>query len=248
MPSPHTLPERISHKLARSFPSRRVDFVPTRPIVSFTFDDVPLSARENGAAVLERHGVRGTFFAAGGIAGGDHDGQRMLDADDYRDLVSRGHEIGHHTFSHRTPWTLGLGYAGDLVRNDIFLAPIVGSAPRNFAFPYGRSSPRARSLVGRRFRSSRGVESGINRQASDLDLLRAVGIEGHMRLEQLTPWIDDLVRASGWLVFLTHDVQDHPSPYGTTPDILDALVTQSLSIGAEVLTVDAALDRLGVPA
>lgn len=248
MPSPNSLPERITHKLARSFPARRVDFAPARPIVSFSFDDVPVSALVNGAEVLERHGVRGTFFVAGGIAGGEHDGQPMLTTDDYRDLVRRGHEIGHHTFTHRTPWTLGRDYSADLVRNDIYLAPILGTAPRNFAFPYGRSSPGARDLVARRFRSSRGVETGINRQASDLDLLRAVGIEGHMRAEDMTRWIDELSASPGWLIFLTHDVQERPSSFGTTPDILDALVAHAIASGAEVLTIDAALDRLKVPA
>jgi peptidoglycan/xylan/chitin deacetylase (PgdA/CDA1 family) len=247
MPSPHSLPERLSHKLARSFPARRADLVPSRPIVSFSFDDVPVSALRNGAGVLERHGVRGTFYVAGGIAGADHDGQPMLSAGDYRDLAARGHEIGHHTFTHRTPWTLGRHYSADLMKNDIFLAPILGTAARNFAFPYGRSSPRARSLVAQRFRSSRGVENGINRQSSDLDLLRAVGIEGHMRAAQLIPWIDDVANNPGWLIFLTHDVQSEPSAFGTTPDILDALVCRALERGAEVLTVDAALDRLEVP-
>lgn len=246
MPSPHSLPERISHKLARSFPARRADFAPARPIISFSFDDVPVSALVNGAQVLERHGVRGTFFVSGGIAGADHDGQPMLTAGGYRNLVQRGHEIGHHTFTHQTPWSLGREYSADLVRNDIFLAPILGVAPRNFAFPYGRSSPNARDLVARRFRSARGAEVGINRQGSDLDLLNAVGIEGHMRADELTHWIDELAAAPGWLIFLTHDVQDQPSPYGTTPAILDALVSHSIASGAEVLTVDAALDRLGV--
>ncbi|MEO7222415.1 MAG: polysaccharide deacetylase family protein, partial [Devosia sp.] len=140
MRSPNSLPERVSHKLARNFPARRVDFAPTRPIVSFSFDDVPVSALVNGAQVLERHGVRGTFFVSGGIAGTALDGQPMLTTDDYRDLVRRGHEIGNHTFTHRTPWALGRDYSADLVRNDVYLAPILGTAPRNFAFPYGRSS------------------------------------------------------------------------------------------------------------
>lgn len=247
MPSPNTLPERFDHKLARSFPARRIDAVPERPIISFSFDDVPVSALSNGAAILERYGVRGTFYAAGGLAGTTHEGQSMLKDDGYRELVQRGHEIGHHTFAHRTPRALGRGYAADLVENDTYLEPILGGPAHNFAYPYGRSSSAARDLVARRFRSGRGVENGINRSASDLDLLRAVGIEGHMQASELMPWIDDVIASPGWLIFLTHDVQERPSVFGTTPAILDALVARSIASGAEVLTVDAALDRLGVP-
>lgn len=247
MPSPNTFPERLDHRLARSFPVRRFDFAPKRPIVTFSFDDVPVSALVNGAAVLEKHGVRGTFFAAGGVSGAALDGQPILSDAQYRDLNLRGHEIGHHTFTHRTPRRLGRDYAADLLRNDIYLSPLVGGAVRNFAFPYGRSSLRARDLVAQRFRSSRGVENGINRAGSDLDLLRAVSIGGDMRVDDLRRWIDEAVASPGWLIFLTHDVQEQPSAYGTTPAILDELVAGALTGGAEVLTVDAALDRLGVP-
>lgn len=246
MPSPNTLPERVEHKLARSFPLRRVDIAPARAIVSFSFDDVPVSALSNGADVLERHGVRGTFYAAGGIDGREFDGQEMLSDTGYRDLAQRGHEIGHHTFSHRTPWALGRDYAQDLARNDSYLAPILGGPARNFAYPYGRSSPGARKLLSQRFRSSRGVETGINRLASDRDLLRSVGVLGGSATADLVRWIDDAVAAPGWLIFFTHDVQERPSPYGTTPAVLDALVAHAIANGAEVFTVDAALDRLGV--
>jgi peptidoglycan/xylan/chitin deacetylase (PgdA/CDA1 family) len=245
MPSPHTLRERIGHKLAKSFPMRRADFAPERPIVSFCFDDVPASALE-GACVLERYGVHGTFYATGGVSGGQFDGHTILSEADYRDLRQRGHEIGHHTFTHRTPVALGRDYAKDLAQNDAYLNAILGAPVRNFAFPYGRSSRAAQKLVTRRFRSSRGVENGVNRRGSDLDLLRAVGIGGDMTLATLTTWIDDAVAAPGWLIYFTHDVQERPSDYGTTPAILDGLVGAALAGGAEVLTVDAALDRLGV--
>lgn len=246
MPSPNSIAERIDHKLARVFPARRMDFTPSRPIVSFSFDDVPVSALTNGARILERHGVRGTFFVAGGLAGRQHDGQSILAAEDYRSLKASGHEIGHHTYSHRTAWSLGRGYAADLERNTAYLSALLPDAARNFAFPYGRATLSGREAVRRRFRSARGVENGINRIGSDLDLLHAVGIESHMHADELRPWIDDVARSPGWLIFLTHDVQDAPGPYGTTPAVLDTLVAHAIARGCDVLTVDAALDRLGV--
>ena len=38
-------------------------------VVSFTFDDFPRSAWSNGGAVLEEYDVRGTYYAAMGLAG-----------------------------------------------------------------------------------------------------------------------------------------------------------------------------------
>lgn len=246
MPSPHSIAERIDHKLARVLPARRMDFAPDRPIVSFTFDDVPVSALVNGAGILESHGVRGTFYVAGGIAGQEHDGQTMLTAEGYRELTASGHEIGHHTFTHRTAWSLGSAYAADAKHNDEYLGAILQAPARNFAFPYGRATYAGRNIIRHRFRSARGAENGINRVGSDLDLLHSVGIESHMRIEGLRHWVDDAVRSPGWLIFLTHDVQEAPSPYGTTPAVLDELVGHAIAKGCDVLTVDAALDRLGV--
>jgi peptidoglycan/xylan/chitin deacetylase (PgdA/CDA1 family) len=170
----------------------------------------------------------------------------MLDEAGYRELVSRGHEIGHHGFAHRTPSALGAGYRRDLDRNDIYLASIVDADARNFAFPYGRSSLGARKLVGERFRSARGVEMGVNRAASDFDLLRAVQMQSHSTADGLTRWIDDVVAAPGWLIYLTHDVKDDASEYGVRPDLLDHVVSYAIAAGCEVLTVDAALDRLEI--
>lgn len=246
MPSPNSFAERVAHQLARRFPVRQIDIAPERPIVSFSFDDVPVSALVNGAAILERHGVHGTFYAAGAVAGGELDGQPILGEADYRALAARGHEIGHHTFSHRTAWAMGRNYATDLDRNDAFLAPINAVAARNFAYPYGRASLWTRGQIGRRFRSARGVETGINRNDTDLDLLRAVGIEGHMAAGDVLTFIDDVAAHPGWLIYLTHDVQERPSRFGTTPAILETLVRHALARGCEVLSVDEALDRLGV--
>lgn len=247
MPSPNTLAERISHKVVRAFPGRRIDIAPSRPIVSFSFDDVPVSALENGAAVLERHGVRGTFYVSGGIAGATHDGHLMLSTADYRALHERGHEIGHHTFSHRTPWMLGSRYGSDIARNDAYLADIVERPARNFAFPYGRSSITGRDIAKRRFRSARGVERGVNREDTDLYLLKSVLASNHLRAIDLVKWVDDVIATPGWLIFFTHDVQDQPTEYGTTPAIFDELVATAVSGGCDVLTIDEALDTLGVP-
>ena len=68
--------------------------------MSFTFDDVPASAYTNGAAVLEDHGVHGTFYIAAGTLGDMDTDWRVIDREQVRALHARGHEIGCHTYSH----------------------------------------------------------------------------------------------------------------------------------------------------
>ncbi|HEX4298121.1 MAG TPA: polysaccharide deacetylase, partial [Devosia sp.] len=110
----------------------------------------------------------------------------------------------------------------------------------------GLTSPRAQRLLGARFRSSRGVHGGINRGRADPDYLGSVEIRGHSQLEEMTAWVDDVVATPGWLIFFTHDVNDPPSEYGCPPDLLDGLAGYAVSAGCALLTVDAALDRIGV--
>ena len=240
------LADRIVNKVARSLPRRKTLIEPVRPIVTFTFDDVPESALTNGARILEQHGVRGTFYVAGGLAGRNHDGQIMLDAEAYRAMAQNGHELGHHTFTHKTPRRLGGAYRRDLDQNDAYLATVTDSFARNFAFPYGLTSPGAQRAVDRRFRSGRSVLPGINRGLVDPGFLLSVDIRAGTDPAWLEGWIDDAVTTPGWLIFLTHDVKNPPSEYGCRPETLDRLVAHALASGCEVLTVDAALDRLEV--
>lgn len=247
MHSAFSFMDRLANGIARATPRRRIDIALERPIVSFSFDDVPETALSNGARILEDHGVRGTFYVAGALAGGFYEGQPMLGTSDYRELANRGHEIAHHTFSHLKPRELGWGYAADLDLNDDFLGEITDEPVRNFAFPYGLSAPWARRELRGRFRSGRSAEKGINRGTTDLDYLWAVDLNGRSSDAEMLGWIADAARESGWLIYLTHDVKDPPSPFGCRPSTLTQLVTRALDIGAEILTVDKALDRLGAP-
>lgn len=63
------LVDRVANRLIWRLASKPRDVITDAPLVSFTFDDVPDTALHNGAAILERHGVRGTFYIAGGLRG-----------------------------------------------------------------------------------------------------------------------------------------------------------------------------------
>lgn len=246
MSSAFGLVARVANRVARSLPRQLVTIAPERPIISFTFDDIPVSAGCEGVAILERHNVLGTFYVAGGLAGLDHDGQVMLDPAGYVRLAAAGHELAHHTFSHRSPTALGPRYGDDLERNDIFLDGVDPKARRNFAFPYGLTSPNGQREVDRRFRSGRGVMPGINRGPTDLGHLNSVEIRPNCDTGELQSWIDGAATPPGWVIYFTHDVQDEPTKYGCRPAVLEQLIRHALDSGCEILTVDKALDRLGV--
>ena len=88
----------VLRRAARHHRSKPFAMRNTAPLVSFTFDDVPASAYTNGAAILEDHGLRGTFYIASGTLGETDTDWRVIDRDQVRALHDRGHEIGCHTF------------------------------------------------------------------------------------------------------------------------------------------------------
>jgi peptidoglycan/xylan/chitin deacetylase (PgdA/CDA1 family) len=250
LPAPiDRLAGRLTNRLIRATPWRTMQVPTQEPIVSFTFDDVPDSALDSGAAILEAHGARGTFYIAGGLAGRVEPDRTLIDAAGCRQLAARGHEIGCHTYSHQNSRHLSRSVlAADLARNARYL-DAVDPRPgrRNFAYPYGSGSLVKRAMLADAFRTCRAAGDAINRGLTDPTFLRGVEIrqpEDHVF--GLTRWVDALVADPGWLIFFTHDISPTPTPYGCTAAAFDRLVTHAVERGCRVLTVDAALDRMAL--
>jgi chitin deacetylase len=66
---------------------------PYRKSIALTFDDGPSESTKEVLDMLDRFGVRATFFMCGANV------QRLPDV--AQEVFCRGHEIGNHTYSHR---------------------------------------------------------------------------------------------------------------------------------------------------
>lgn len=249
MSSKGTLVERISNRLVRHFPTKRVDIKTRTPIVTFTFDDIPQTASSVGAQILDDAGVKGTFYISGSFIDAVEDGEQMVTSADCKSLVERGHELACHTFSHRKLISFSKQeLQSDLVKNERALSTFdQRQAMRNFSVPFGKAYLPSQGALKRRFSSSRGILPGVNRQNADLYNLLAVELrpDAHF-LEIADYWLNSVIENPGWLIFFTHDVSENPSFYGCPKQRLEALVQKSLTAGCRVLTVDAALEELGL--
>ncbi|WP_159586924.1 polysaccharide deacetylase family protein [Chelativorans xinjiangense] len=216
------------------------------PLVTFTFDDVPETALTNGAAILERHGARGTFYVAGGIASRVERDRTLISREGCRELSMRGHEIGCHTFAHRKLRSLGADLEADLERNAAYLSAAGVEPPiRNFAFPYNAAWPLARPTLRARYLTCRGAGEAINRGKVDHLMLKAVEIrqpEAYAR--SATRWVDDVAATPGWLIFFTHDIADTPTQFGCTPETFEHLVAYSAK-SCRIVTIGEAVALLG---
>jgi peptidoglycan/xylan/chitin deacetylase (PgdA/CDA1 family) len=212
-------------------------------MASFTFDDFPVSALRVGGAMLEQRGWRGTYYVVGGLMGTTENGLPMCSPDDVARCVERGHEVGHHTFTHvDCPKTASAALEREFRRNFQALGAL---ASRNFAFPFGASDFRTQQLAGAAFDSCRGNQRGINGAETDLCALKAVALYESRPLDQVLGLIGDARRLGGWIIFYTHDISAMPSPFGCTPDYFDRVATAVVREGLAVGTVAECLARLG---
>lgn len=252
-PNTGSLPTRVvnmaSRFLARQSRSKALAMRGKEPIVTFTFDDVPASACELGAQILERHSARGTFYVAGGGCGtASGGGPRRASIDQLREIWTKGHEIGCHTYSHPAVRYMSSDELGaELDRNQSVLKQIdSGIVVRNFAYPFGDMSLRTKRYLEARFDSCRSGHAGLNSGVADLGALNAWPLQNAcLQREKIAELMAETARARAWLIFYSHDVAERPTEFGVTPDLLDYAVGLAKESGCKLTTVAKGLDLVG---
>jgi peptidoglycan/xylan/chitin deacetylase (PgdA/CDA1 family) len=217
-------------------------------VVSFTFDDFPRSAYTVAGAILDKYGVRATYYVAMGLMGTENHLGEHFRREDLDSLTRDGHELANHTFRHISSRSVGLNeFVQDVEKGASSLRSIQGGgAPRNFAYPFGDVTVRAKKALGSVVTSARGIIGGVNGPEVDLNLLRANGLYGdadcYERAKELVLMNE---RKNSWLIFYTHDVRPQPSRYGCTPELFQAVVALALDRGARLLPVSKVLEGMG---
>jgi peptidoglycan/xylan/chitin deacetylase (PgdA/CDA1 family) len=229
---------------------RPVRVVLDRPIVSISFDDVPLSAFHNGVPLLEAYDARGTFYVCLGIKD-QHRSTGYLGVDEIAELHRRGHEIACHTLSH---YRLSQGNDAELQSdarlNREGIRRFLGHGwPRSFSFPFGELSFEAKKGLAPHYQSLRGNRPGVNSGITDFNCLRAVSLErDNSTSSQLAQWLDLAERRVGWLIVYSHGVLSKPDYYDIRPEALTWLLNDCRRRGLEILPVWRAAEQLAAGA
>jgi peptidoglycan/xylan/chitin deacetylase (PgdA/CDA1 family) len=225
--------------------TRRPARAPQRPMISFSFDDVPVSAAETGARILESRGLKATYYIAAALAGTDSATGRLAEAAAVKRLADAGHEIGCHTYSH-----LDCGQATacdaveDVARNAETLAEWGVGRPTTFAYPFGDVAAGPKRALAGRFDLLRIVRSGVVARGSDLNQAPAVPFEGPGGEALAMRWLSQAARQRAWVILCSHDVSETPTQWGCTPAALERLADAALAAGFDVVTVAEGARRL----
>lgn len=192
--------------------------------VSLSFDDGNGSQLDKGVPILERHGLRATFYLS---LAHQHWQRRLLE---WQAVAAAGHEIGNHSRDHLCPralsrtWGVRLGLedvtleaiAADLDAAQAALTAYFERPPRSFAYPCyadyvgeGRTRASYVPLVAARFAAGRGHgEGGHNPpQTCDLHYLwswKAEGLSG----SELIGRVELGLPRGGWDIFTFHGVDE----------------------------------------
>ena len=195
-----------------------------RAAVSVSFDDGRATQLDVGMPILDRHGVRGTFY----LSLFPHLDARLNDwkaAGEYR-----GHEMGNHTMSHPCSgnfhWAKAKRPLESLTLEDMEwelteankkIREMFGITPTTFAYPcgqtfVGRGLGRLKSyipLVGKHFVAGRGFRNESHNDPTFCDLARVEGYDfDDSPFERAKGFIDLAVQHGGWVVLVGQEVGD----------------------------------------
>lgn len=232
----------IKRKWANVSFGKNVDIRLNEPVISFTFDDAPASAFDNGGGILSKYGFSGTFYIAVSLM---QNADTLFTVPQLEEAIYNHHELGCHTFNHIDLSKTNLKHSiFDIEHNQEAINAIMPDIKfRNFSYPFGAQTRGIKQYLSGQFRSARGIEHGINAGRTDLCNLRAVKLyENKHSLDQIFENIQKAIDHNAWLIFYTHDVSNDPSKHGCSPGYFEAVVKECVAGGFRVATIDEAMD------
>lgn len=188
--------------------------------LSLTFDDARLSQVDKGIPLLDKYGVKATFYLSP-----DNMTQRL---EAWKKAVTDGHDIGNHSILH--PCTGNFAWSKDKALEDYtlqemnmeldsankFIKKMLGIQPVSFAFPCGQTfvgrANMTRSyipVISAKFETGRGwLNEGPNDPAfCDMSQLTGMELDGKS-FEQIKNLIEEAKSKGQWLVLAGHEMNE----------------------------------------
>jgi peptidoglycan-N-acetylglucosamine deacetylase len=190
-----------------------------RVALSLSFDDGRASQVEGGTSLLDRHGVKATFYVTPSSI------EPRLEA--WKRVAAAGHEIANHSLNHpcsgNFPWSRGKaleGYTLDGIEREMTeanrrIADLLGVTPESFAYPCGQTfvgrSTNTRSYVpvaARLFVTARGWLDEAPNDPAYVDFAQLTGIESDGKdFDEILPLIESAAKTGMWVVLAGHEMR-----------------------------------------
>jgi len=191
-----------------------------RAAISITFDDARTSQVDSGTALLDKYGIKATFFVVPPTVEDRLDG--------WKKVVANGHEIGNHTINHpctgNFSWSAKNAlenYSLDDMRDELIecnkrIKELLGVESEVFAYPCGQkfigrdtSTKSYVPLVAKMFIVGRGWRDEAMNNPDFCDLAQVSGIEmDGKNFDEILPLIEEVRRTGQWLILAGHEMGD----------------------------------------
>jgi len=189
-----------------------------RAAISLTFDDARFSQFDHGLPILDKYGIKATFYVS------IHHLEERLDA--WKGAVANGHEIGNHSLTHPCSGNFPFirkraleDYTLCMMRYELeeasnVIERLLGVRPVSFAYPCGQKFVgRGRNvksyipLVAEEFLAGRGWMDEWANDPTFCDMAQLMGVELDGKdFEQVKQLIDGTLANGGWLIFCGHEI------------------------------------------
>lgn len=192
--------------------------------VYLTFDDGPSENTEKILDILDKYQVKATFFVTG------REDKESLER--YQDIVSRGHTIGMHSYSHKydSIYRSRKAFTKDLEKIQACIKKATGQTCMLYRFPGGSSNCVSRLSMGEfiRILNKKGITYfDWNAECGDASAYQ------YSAKEMVDNVMEDVVKYHTSVV-LMHDAKDKPDTVKALPKIIRRLQ----AIDAQILPID----------
>lgn len=186
--------------------------------ISLSFDDARASQVNGGTALLDKYGVKATFYVNPPAVKSQLDG--------WKKAVAAGHEIGNHSLNHPCSgnfvWSRSKAledYSMDKMQAELAetnrqVKVMLGVECKVFAYPCGQTfvgrGENTQSyvpLVAKMFSSGRGWMDEAPNDPGYVDFAQLTGVESDGKgFEEILPLIEQAKSAGQWLVLAGHEM------------------------------------------
>ncbi|ADL07347.1 polysaccharide deacetylase family protein [Thermosediminibacter oceani] len=197
-----------------------------RKIAYLTFDDGPSANTDAILEVLDRYGVKATFFVNGWMK---KDYAKM-----YRKIYAAGHGLGNHTYSHRYEliYSSVENFMADLKKEEELIYEAVGIRPRIIRFPGGSDN-----RVSIRFGGPEIMKKIIDRITKegytyvDWNAITGDALKPPPSKEEMMNYVKQTTKGKDTVVLLMHDMDSKKSTLEILPWIIEYLRKEGYEFG-----------------
>jgi peptidoglycan/xylan/chitin deacetylase (PgdA/CDA1 family) len=202
--------------------------------ISLTFDDARLSQIDKGIPLLDRYGVKGTFYVSLRSV------EKRLDG--WKAAVRKGHDIGNHSLLHTCSVNLGSSGGGlenytltrmktELDSAGKALKNILGVNTVSFGYPCGQTfigrgidTQSYVPLIAMMFESGRGWLDEAPNDPVNCDMAQLTGMKlDQLTFEQVRPLIESAKKSGKWLILAGHEMNDSGTGLTTFLSTIEAI-------------------------